>query len=121
MYNFENYNRIFKKESEKGQQETIIVKIILNMLNKYNNIEQFINKNGNLQTFLKQNNCQTVISHWIPPLDENDYNQILNSIKKSFNIEQNFQNENIKIQENTPIHQKQFILTPNVNTIYNNN
>lgn len=102
IYNFKEYNkneiRVFEETSSKGQQESKIVEVIFKLLNnnKYDNIDEFIVKNNNYQHFLKYHNCNNVVKHWSPQLTEQEYVNILNSIKKMTLLKQDFEKENIK-------------------------
>jgi len=106
IYNFKEYKPKFDTPM-KRQQELAISRKIMDLLNKnkYDNLEEFINKNGNYQDFLKKNDMQTVIKHFGNTLTEQDYIQILENLRVLTKTKQNFEQENIKT---TNIDDKQF-------------
>ena len=107
IYNFKEYNTCFDTPMKK-QQELAVSRKIMDLLNKnkYDNLEEFIIKNGNYQDFLKKNDMQTVIKHFGNTLKEEDYIKILENLRELTNKKQNFEQENIKT---TNLDKKQFV------------
>ena len=97
VYNFKEYKAVFDTPM-KRQQELAIARKIMDLLNKnkYDNLEEFITKNGNYQDFLKHNNMQIVIKHFGNTLKEEDYIKILENLRTLTIEKQKFEKENIK-------------------------
>lgn len=106
IYNFKEYKPEFNTPM-KRQQELAIARKIMDLLNKnkYDNLEEFITKNGNYQDFLKKNNMHTVIKHFGNTLKEEDYIKILENLRVLKKQKQDFEKANIKT---TNIDNKQF-------------
>lgn len=96
-YNFKEYKTKFDTPI-KRQQELAIARKIMDLLNKnkYDNLEEFITKNGNYQDFLKKNDMSTVIKHFGNTLKEEDYIKILENLRVLTKNKQSFEQENIK-------------------------
>lgn len=97
LYNLKEYTYIFDTPQKK-QQERVIIEKIMNILNnkKNDNLEEFIYKNENYQNFLKKNNMDTVIKHFGNTLNEQDYKNILENLRKLTNSKNDFDKNNIK-------------------------
>lgn len=106
VYNFKEYNAIFDTPMRR-QQELAIARKIMDLLNKnkYDDLEEFITKNGNYQDFLKRNNMTTVVKHFGNTLKEEDYVKILENLRQLTKTKKEFEQENIKT---TNIDNKQF-------------
>lgn len=106
IYNFKEYKPIFDTPM-KRQQELAISRKIMDLLNKnkYDDLEEFITKNGNYQDFLKKNGMQTIIKHFGNTLKEDDYIELLENLRKLTKTKKDFEKENIKT---TNIDDKQF-------------
>ena len=50
--------------------------------NKYNNLEDFADKNGSYQDFLKRNNFETVVKHFGNTLTEQDFSLLINKMRE---------------------------------------
>lgn len=97
IYNFKEYKPTFDTPM-KREQEIAIARKIMDLLNKnkYDNLEEFITKNGNYQDFLKTNNMQTVVKHFGNTLKEDDYIKILENLRTLTKTKQDFEKDNIK-------------------------
>lgn len=97
IYNFKEYKPTFDTPM-KRQQELAISRKIMDLLNKnkYDNLEEFITKNGNYQDFLKKNNMTTVVKHFGNTLIEEDYIKILENLRNLTKSKQDFEEDNIK-------------------------
>lgn len=97
VYNFKEYKAIFDTPM-KRQQELAISRKIMDLLNKnkYDDLEEFITKNGNYQDFLKKNGMQTVIKHFGNALREEDYVKILENLRVLTKTKKDFAKENIE-------------------------
>ena len=109
-YDYKNdysYNSKIKKVGEgkaKYEQAVYVVNEIMKILNegKYNNLNDFIEKNSSLEEFLKNNpRIQTAIKHanntFGNPLNETDYTDILNTLKQITEIKQSFDKESMNV------------------------
>lgn len=107
IYNFKEYNTVFDTPM-KIEQELVISRKIMDLLNKnkYDDLEEFIQKNDNYQNFLKKNNMTTVIKHFGNTLTEEDYVKILENLRKLTKAKKEFNEENIKT---TNLSDKQFV------------
>lgn len=106
VYNFKEYQPKFDTPMRR-EQELAVSRKIMDLLNKnkYDNLEQFIAKNGNYQDFLKNNNMETVVRHFGNTLKEEDYIKILENLRTLTKSKKEFEQENIKT---TDIEDKQF-------------
>lgn len=106
VYNFKEYTAIFDTPM-KRQQEIAISRKIMDLLNKnkYDDLEEFIVKNGNYQDFLNKNNMTTVIKHFGNTLKEEDYIKILENLRQLTKSKKEFEQETIKT---TNLDNKQF-------------
>ena len=106
VYSFKEYEAVFDTPM-KRQQELAIARKIMDLLNKnkYDDLEEFITKNGNYQDFLMKNGMQTVIKHFGNTLKEEDYVKILENLRKLTKTKKEFEQDNIKT---TNIGDKQF-------------
>lgn len=97
VYIFKEYDHFFDTPA-KMQQETAVVNKIMDLLNKnkYDSIEEFIDKNQTYQDFLKKNELENVMKHFGNTLNEEDYKNILNEMIKLTEKKRNFEKENIK-------------------------
>ena len=97
IYNFKEYKTKFDTPM-KRQQELAVSRKIMDLLNKnkYDDLEEFISKNGNYQDFLKKNNMQTVVKHFGNTLIEEDYIKILENLRTLTKTKKDFDKENIK-------------------------
>lgn len=110
----------------KHEQEMAIVSKIMNLLNRgtYNNIEDFYNKNNNLQAFVKSS-FETPLTHFgrnETPMNEEDYKNIIENIRIIAKKKQSIETKDIsttQIDKNEK-NSYQKTLTPNPNTIYSN-
>ena len=95
VYNFKEYKPTFDTPM-KRQQELAISRKIMDLLNKnkYDNLEEFIAKNGNYQDFLKKNNMGTVIKHFGNTLKEEDYTKILENLRTLTKTKKDFEHKN---------------------------
>lgn len=88
VYNYrDEYTDKVCEGKAKVEQEIVVAKKIMDLLNqnKYDNLEEFIDKNRTLQDFLKNQNLETAVKHFNTngnPLNEEDYVQILDRIRK---------------------------------------
>lgn len=107
VYNVKEYKPIFDTPTKK-EQELAIARKIMDLLNKnkYDNIEEFIDKNQSYQDFLKQDKMDTVIKHFGNNLTEDEFKQIKNRIFELSKTKQNFEKETIKT---TDIDDKEYI------------
>ena len=105
-YNFKEYKTTFDTPM-KRQQEIAIARKIMDILNKnkYDDLEEFITKNGNYQDFLKKHDMETVIKHFGNTLIEEDYLKIIENLRTLTKTKKDFEKENIKT---TNIEDKQF-------------
>lgn len=98
VYNYRiDYEHIFDTPAKK-EQESVIVNKIMDLLNnnKYDNINDFIEKNDTYQDFLKNNNLETVVKHFGNTLNEQDFKNILEALVKITEKKKNFEKENIE-------------------------
>ena len=106
-YNYKtDYTHVFDTPA-KMEQENVIANKIMDLLNKnkYDNIDEFINKNTSYQDFLKNNELENVVKHFGNTLSEEDYNLILEKMKKITKLKKSFDEENIKT---TKIDEKEY-------------
>lgn len=79
-----------------------LASIIIRILNKnkYDSLEDFINRNSNYQDFLKNNNSDFVVLHFgnfnKNKISEADFLKVLNNLKTLSTKKQNFEKNNIK-------------------------
>lgn len=106
VYNLKEYKPMFDTPM-KRQQELAVSRKIMYLLNKnkYDDLEEFITKNGNYQDFLNKNNMSTVIKHFGNTLKEEDYIKILENLRTLTKAKKDFERENIKT---TNLDNKQF-------------
>jgi len=107
-YNYKtDYEHIFDTPA-KMEQESVIANKIMDLLNKnkYDNINDFINKNPSYQDFLKNNNLVTVVKHFGNTLTEEDYRLIQEKMIKISKLKKSFDQENIKT---TNLDEKEYI------------
>lgn len=97
VYNFKEYIAIFDTPAKK-QQELAVSRKIMSLLNnnKYETLETFIAMNATYKDFLQKNNFYNAVKHFGNTLNEQDYAQILENIRKLTNQKEQFNNENIK-------------------------
>lgn len=106
-YNYRmDYKHIFDTPA-KMEQENLIVNKIMDLLNKnkYDNINEFINKNPSYQDFLKNNELENVVKHFGNTLNEEDYRRIQEQMLKITESKKSFDQENIKT---TNIEEKEY-------------
>lgn len=96
-YKYKEYKHIFDTPAAREQEGAIVNKImdLLNK-NKYDNIDEFIDKNPNYQDFLKNNELENVMKHFGNTLNEMDFKKILESMVKLTKEKKSFDKENIK-------------------------
>lgn len=97
-YNYKtDYKHVFDTPA-KMEQESVIANKIMELLNKnkYNNIDEFINKNPSYQDFLKNNELENVVKHFGNTLSEQDYRLIQEQMIKITELKKSFDEENIK-------------------------
>lgn len=97
VYNYKEYRHVFDTPAKK-QQEMAIVNKIMELLNnnKYDNLEEFTNKNQTYQDFLQNNKLENVIKHFGNTLNEEDYLRIIDSMKNLTNDKRQFDKSEIK-------------------------
>ena len=107
-YKFNEYERIFDTPSKKMEERTIVEKIlsILNENDKYNSLENFYNDNMNFETFLKNNNLENVLKHFGNQLNQDDYDKIINNLRKMVEKKSTFDTDNIQKND---IDEKQYV------------
>lgn len=111
VYNYRNeYTDKVCEGKAKVEQEIVVVKKIMELLNqnKYDNLDDFISRNQNLQDFLKNNHMETAIKHFNTfgnPLNEEDYVKIIGKLKEITAKKQNADTNEI---ETTDIRNKQY-------------
>ena len=90
-----------------SEQEMLITSRILDFLNKnkYSNVDEFINQNPDIQTFLTNNKMINVIKHfntYTDTLDDVYYKKIIENIKKIEQEKQILGNEqSVNVQNET--------------------
>lgn len=106
VYNFKEYKPVFDTPMKRIQERAVSTTImdLLNK-NKYDNLEEFISKNGNYQDFLKKNSKNIVMQHFGKILSEEDYIRILENLRVLTKSKKEFEQENIKT---TNLDDKQF-------------
>ena len=106
-YTYKEYNHIFDTPAKKEQEKVIVFKImeLLNK-NKYDNIQEFIDKNQTYQNFLKNNSLDNVVKHFGNTLSEEDFINIQNQLLNLSEKKKSFEKENIKT---TNIKDKQYV------------
>lgn len=97
LYSLKDYDYFFDTPAKK-RQERVIVQKIMKLLtnNKYDNIEDLIAKNQTYQDFLRKNELDTVIKHFGNTLTEQDFKNILNSVRKYIEKKKQFNTENLQ-------------------------
>lgn len=114
-YSYKEYRHVFDSPAKK-QQEIVIVNKIMELLNnKYDNLEEFINKNKTYQDFLKNNQLENVVKHFGNTLNEDDFLRIVDSIRNLTKDKQGFDKTNI---ETTNIGDKQYNYFKGVDKAY---
>lgn len=97
IYNFKEYKLIFDTPTKREQEMAIVNKIIdLLNKNKYDNLEEFIVKNNTYETFLKNNNLDNVVKHFGNTLNDIDFKNILENLRKLTKDKQSFKIDTIK-------------------------
>lgn len=106
IYNYKEYRHVFDTPIKK-QQEMVVVNKIMELLNnnKYDNIDEFAEKNQTYQDFLQNNKLENVVKHFGNTLNEEDFFKIVDSMKKLTNDKKQFDKSNIKT---TTIGDKQY-------------
>ena len=106
-YKFEEYERVIDTPKKK-MEERIIVEKIISLLNKnkYNSLDDFCKENTELENFKTNNNLETVLKHFGNKLNQNDYENILQSLKKMIEKKSTFDTDSIKT---TNIEDKEYI------------
>ncbi|MDO4963787.1 MAG: hypothetical protein Q4E75_06820 [bacterium] len=81
-YELNEYIPINDTPMKKGE-EIFIARMIMKLLNdnKYDNLEDFSNKNNSLQEFLKKNGFENVVKHFGNKLNEEDYVLIIENLR----------------------------------------
>ena len=97
VYIYKEYNHVFDSPA-KRQQEIVIVKKIMDLLNKnkYNDIYDFNDKNQTYQNFLKNNELENVVKHFGNTLNEEDFKRIQEQMVKLTEKKKSFEKESIK-------------------------
>jgi len=96
-YKYKEYKHIFDTPAAMEQEGAIVNKImdLLNK-NKYDNIDEFIEKNPSYQDFLKNNELEIVMKHFGNTLNEADFKRILESMVELTKNKNDFDKDNIK-------------------------
>lgn len=97
VYNFREYKCVFDTPAKKHQEKAIATKImdLLNK-NKYDNLDDFINKNSDYSDFLKNNSMENVVKHFGNTLNQDDYSQIIKNLQKLTKEKMSIDTDNIK-------------------------
>jgi len=106
-YTYKEYDHIFDTPAKKEQEKVIVIKImdLLNK-NKYDNIQEFIDRNTTYQNFLKNNSLDNVVKHFGNTLSEQDFINIQKQLLNLTEKKKNFDKENIKT---TNINDEQYV------------
>ena len=96
-YKFEEYERVINTPKKKMEERTIVEKIIsLLNNNKYNSFEDFCSENSDLESFKTNNDLENVLKHFGNKLNQEEYEKILQSLKKMIEKKSTFDDSNIK-------------------------
>ena len=106
-YDFDEYERVIDTPKKKLEERAVVEKII-SLLNKkkYNSLDDFCKENNDFETFKNNNELENVLKHFGNKLNQEDYNNILQSLKKMVQKKSTFDKENIKT---TNIEDKEFV------------
>ena len=96
-YKFEEYERVIDTPKKKLEERAIVEKILsLLNKNKYDSFDDFYKKNSDLENFKKNNNLENVLKHFGNKLNQEDYENILQSLKKMIEKKSTFSTDSIK-------------------------
>lgn len=106
VYNIKEYKTIFDTPAKK-EQELAVASKIMDLLNKkkFDNLDEFITRTPNYQSFLKENAFENVVKHFGNTISEQDFIQIIENLKILTKNKQDFNEENI---QTTKIEQREF-------------
>ena len=96
-YSLKEYTCVFDTPLKKRIEE-IIVEKIMSLLNNnvYNSIEDFYGSNNQYDSFAKNNNMANVLAHFKREMNDSDYVEIINNLKKLENTKQSFDANGIR-------------------------
>ena len=97
-YKFNEYERVMDTPDKRLEEKAIVERImlILNENKKFNSLDDFINKNKTIDEFKSNNNMDIVLKHFGNKLKQEDYEKILNSLKKLNEQKLSFDKDGIK-------------------------
>ena len=98
VYKFNEYTRVMDTPNKMLEERAIVEKImsILNMGKEYSSLESFYEQNKTFDEFKKKNNMDIVLKHFGNKLNQEDYEKIIDSLKKLTEQKISFDDENIK-------------------------
>ena len=111
-YKIKEYEPIMTTPNKRLEEKAIVERImhILNESKKYNSLEDFYNKNRTIDEFKKNNNMDIVLKHFGQKINQEDYEKIIDSIKKLTEQKSSFDKEGIKT---STIEDKEYITYEN--------
>ena len=97
-YKFNEYERVMDTPNKSLEERALVERImsILNENKKYSSLEDFVKENATIDEFKKNNNMDVVLKHFGNRLNQEDYEKILNSLKKLTEQKLSFDKEGIK-------------------------
>lgn len=106
-YKFEEYERVIDTPKKKLEERAIVEKIIsLLNKNKFKSIDDFCKENSDYVNFKKNNDMENVLKHFGNKLNQNEYDMIIQSLRKMIKNKSTFDTNEIKT---TNIDDKQYV------------